>query len=138
MSFYANLVRTSPHYAGAHEGLGQAMDRLGFRDGAVAAYREALRLDPGRASAYNSLGALLANEEAFAEAARLFRQAVRLDPALSEARLNLGVACIVLRDRSCVSEQLDALRRADPEAALRLQSIAQEADQRERGGRQVR
>ena len=138
ISFYATLVRTSPRYAGAYEGLGQAMDRRGLRDGAVAAYRQALRIDPGRASAYNSLGALLADEEAFTEAAQLFRRAVKLDPTLAEARLNLGVACLVLHEQSCLIEQLDALREVDPEAALRLQSIAQEARRREQEGRQAR
>jgi protein O-mannosyl-transferase len=123
LSFYSTLVRTSPTYAGAYEGLGQQLERLGRRNEAMTAYSEALRLASGRASTYNSIGVLFANEEKFSEAVGLFREAVRLEPDFSEARLNLAVACIPLGDRVCVSEQLEALRRSDRVAAARLQSV---------------
>ena len=64
-----------------------------------------------------------------------FRQAVSLDPRFTEARLNLGVAWAVLRDRPCVAVEVEALRMLDAEAWARLQSIAAEADARDRAAR---
>ena len=135
LSFYLSLVHTSPRYAGGFDGLGQALEQLGRRDEAFTVYKKSLDLDPGRASSYNSLGVLLANSEEFGESVPLFRKAVLLDPRFTEARMNLGAACLALRDRSCAIEQIEALRSLDAEAAARLQALIAEGDLRDRASR---
>lgn len=71
LRFFQNAVKLVPAFAGAWGNLGVARRRLGDRDGAMAAYAEALRLEPGNPTVLTNLAALYRslNREAEAQAA---------------------------------------------------------------------
>jgi tetratricopeptide (TPR) repeat protein len=72
---------------------GRLLEALQRRQGAMAAYRNALEVAPAFHRAENRLAYLLASEGKFAEAERHFRAVLRHDPHNAVAYFNLGYAC---------------------------------------------
>lgn len=92
--------------------LGEARDRSGDRDGAVAALERAVATAPRNAHARHHLGSILFNLGRAAEARPQLESAVRLWPAHPLAWVDLAGACLDTHDP-------DAARRAG-DAAVRL------------------
>jgi tetratricopeptide (TPR) repeat protein len=80
--------------AGSYFNLGDAVERQGRPEEAIALYREAVRLDPGYAKPYYNLGLLYEGQGRREEAARAYGEFLRLwqgDPRFAaEARQRLG------------------------------------------------
>ncbi|MBN9117816.1 MAG: tetratricopeptide repeat protein [Planctomycetes bacterium] len=72
--------------------LGCALHGRGDRDGALAAWREAVRLDPADAIARYDLGWALYDRGDVPGAVAAFEEAIRLDPKYARAHYELGVA----------------------------------------------
>lgn len=95
---------------GALLGLGEAHQRRGAVDEAVAAYRAAMRAAPDDPRAYNDLALILADRERdLGEAMRLARRATELAPAQGEVLDTLGWAYF---RKGMVDDALGALKQA--------------------------
>jgi protein O-GlcNAc transferase len=115
------LVLT-PDDADLHCDLGDALQTLGQRQGASAAYQRALQLNPKLSRAWYSAGCAESSRKEYAAAIACFRTALEIIPNWREAQHNLGLALFKLGQ---VEEALDLFRRAAaagdpalPEAAI--------------------
>jgi tetratricopeptide (TPR) repeat protein len=86
---FERALELRPAYAGARNGLGAVLARLGDERAAIAAFREALAIDPAFADAAGNLGRVLLETGAVDEAARWFERAVELDPRNGRFHLEL-------------------------------------------------
>ena len=89
--------------------LGAALQSLGRRGEAVAAYQTALQLDPSSAEAWFKLGLALQDSRQPDRAEAAYRRALALRPDLAEAQANLGVA---LQEQGKLDEAKRAYGRA--------------------------
>jgi serine/threonine-protein kinase len=105
--FYSAALALRPDNAGVYLNLGVALENSGNRDGAIAAYREAIRLQPKYGAAYNNLGNALRRQGKLAEAATALRKAVELSP---ESALCHGNLLYVLVAQGKAEESAAALR----------------------------
>ena len=121
----ADMVRTSPGSALAHDRLGQALLAAGRYHEALAPLLQAVRLEPLHPAYHNDLGIALRRLNQPALAAEAFRESLRLDPSSVGTRLNLAYACIALRDAACIEEQRRMLAAADPAALAKLDQALQ-------------
>jgi tetratricopeptide (TPR) repeat protein len=95
----------------AHGNLGQAFQKLGRLDEAIAQEQEAIRINPAFAEARNNLGRALIDRGRPAEAVPHLEEAVRLVPDYMAAHNNLGLAlAAVRRPAEAVREFREALR----------------------------
>ncbi len=88
---------------------GAALQSLGRRGAAAAAYQEALRLDPASAEAWFKLGLAFQDSRHPDRAAEAYRRALALRPNLAEAEVNLGV---VLQEQGDLTAAKQAYGRA--------------------------
>lgn len=105
----AARAKTQVNSGGEWFDLGLEFDRLGAREDACAAYREALSVDADHVNAKINLGRLLHNDRVYRQAEELYREALRIDPANSIAAFNLGV---VLEDQGAIQEALETYQHA--------------------------
>jgi tetratricopeptide (TPR) repeat protein len=105
---FALALRARPT-ARLHIRLGSALQSLGRRGEAAAAYQEALRLDPASAEAWFKLGLALQDSRHPDRAAQAYRRALALRPNLAEAEANLGV---VLQEQGDLTAAKQAYGRA--------------------------
>jgi protein O-mannosyl-transferase len=95
----------------AHGNLGQAFQKLGRLDEAIAEEQEAIRINPAFAEARNNLGKALIDRGRATEALPHLEEAVRLLPDYIAAHNNLGLAlAAVRRPAEAVREFREALR----------------------------
>ncbi|MFK7930301.1 MAG: tetratricopeptide repeat protein [Myxococcota bacterium] len=71
---------------------GRSLHKSGDREGAAAAYREALKLDPTSAEAALRLGMVLEDDRRFAQAIEAYGRCLALDPTSHQAATNIGEA----------------------------------------------
>jgi tetratricopeptide (TPR) repeat protein len=102
-----------------------ALDKLGRRDEAAAAFRRSL-------AAYNQVGRTLDPDDLYlmgnaylqleqdVQAVAAFRQAIRVRPNFPQSRYNLGVAYFAGGNRKGAMDEYNALKRLDPDRAARL------------------
>jgi tetratricopeptide (TPR) repeat protein len=110
-------VAAHPRNPIAHNSLGVALADKGDRDGAIAAYKEAIKHDPNYAQAHSNLGNALHSKGDLDGAVAACWEAIRLDPRLAPAHTNLGVA---LRRKGNLDAAIAAHREAirhDPKHA---------------------
>jgi tetratricopeptide (TPR) repeat protein len=89
--------------------LGSALQSLGRRGEAVAAYQKALQIDPASAEAWFKLGLAFQDSRHPDGAAQAYRRALTLRPDLAEAEANLGV---VLQEQGDLAAAKEAYGRA--------------------------
>ena len=89
--------------------LGQALEALGRRQEALAAFRQAAQANPDCLEAWLGRGAACRALGLGPEAIAAYQQAVRLRPELAEAENDLG---IVLQDAGRLAEAIAAFQRA--------------------------
>jgi hypothetical protein len=121
----ADMVRTSPGSALAHDRLGQALLAAGRYNEAFAPLLQAVKIEPLHPAYHNDLGIALRRLNQPALAAEAFRESLRLDPSRVGTRLNLAYACITLRDAACVEEQRKMLAATDLAALAELDRALQ-------------
>jgi tetratricopeptide (TPR) repeat protein/serine/threonine protein kinase len=110
-------VSLRPESAVTRNDLGAALLDKGYRDEAIAAFREAVRLEPRYARAHSNLGGALQLKGRLDEAVAECREALRFDPGLALAHRNLGLA---LRKQGKLEEAVVSFRKAlefDPKNA---------------------
>ncbi len=90
-------VRLRPHDARMLTNLGVALDHLGQRDDALAAYQRAANLADAPAAAHHNLGALYAEAGRTEDAIRAFGDAVRKAPD-AEGYCSLGLVLLQAGD----------------------------------------
>jgi tetratricopeptide (TPR) repeat protein len=103
--------------------MGNAYDRLNQQEDAARAFQDAARLNPQDADAFFNLGNTEGKLNRYKEAADAFAHAVLLKPDDAEARYNLGVMRLKSGDVSGATEQYNALKGINPEAANKLQQL---------------
>ena len=81
-----------PHYAEAHNNLGNVLQARGRSDEAAASYRRAIEINSNFPDAHNNLGNILRGVGQLDEAAASFHRALALKPDYAEAHNNLGSA----------------------------------------------
>lgn len=123
LTLYADIVRTSPAYAGGYFNLGNAYQRLGRHTDAGKSYQRALQLRPDDPLSLNNLASALCALGRDREALPLYREAVRLKSDYVDARLNLGKTAFKLGDREAALESYRALRQLSPPAAAELGAL---------------
>jgi tetratricopeptide (TPR) repeat protein len=107
-SFAREAVAGSPRSPLAHVCLGQARQRAGDDDGALAEYRAALALGPAEV-AHNDIAVILMKRARWPEAERELRAELAANPSFAAAYYNLG---IVLRREGRPRESCEAAREA--------------------------
>jgi tetratricopeptide (TPR) repeat protein len=90
LPFFTAAVGLRPESPGARVNLGNALDHLGDRNGAVAAFREAIRLKPDYAAPYSGRGNAYRELRQFDRALSDCSRALELKPDLVEAWYNRG------------------------------------------------
>jgi len=127
----------APDWSSGWVNLGVALVRLGDRDRAYAAYRNALVADPGNASALNNLSALYARDGRTAEAIVALRAAAETTDS--------PFTLIAMADSEIMSDRLDEAarylrraRRRHPMQPEVFDALARLADVQGRTGRAAR
>ena len=122
----ALAVEATHPTAHAHRGL--SLEGIGDAARATEAYRMALEhgTPQAKAAAQTRLAAAAIKEERYADARALAAQAVAFDGANVQARFVLGLACFRLGDRTCASDQEQALLTVDAERAAALRKLLSE------------
>lgn len=118
----ADMVKTSPETALAHQIRAEVLLGTSRLDEAITSYRRAASLDPQSAPLHHSLGRTLMRAGDAASAVSAFRRATYIEPDWAEPRVGLAVACATMGDWSCVEEQRRALI-PYPEDLARLDRI---------------
>lgn len=114
----ADLIRTSPGSALAHQLRAEAQLSADQLQDAIASYRRALSLAPGSATLLHSLGRALLRSGDPSGAADAFQAAVQAEPDWAAPHVGLGVACATLGNWLCVDAQREALRQFPRDLAL--------------------
>lgn len=83
-------IAAEPGVHAFHYMLGCALQALGRREDAIAAFRRAIALDATHAKTHNNLGAALEAGGNLVEAAECYRNAIGSDPRMAQALYNLG------------------------------------------------
>ncbi|MFY3742663.1 tetratricopeptide repeat protein [Anaeromyxobacter sp. Red801] len=118
-------MRIDPGHAESCYNLGRLyLESGGALDDAIALFRRAIALRPDYPEAYANLGAALVRAQRYAEAAQVLGDAGAMLGTSAEAAFNLGVARVMLGDAEGARRQIEALRTASPELALRLETFA--------------
>ncbi|GAO02331.1 transmembrane and TPR repeat-containing protein F38B6.6 [Anaeromyxobacter sp. PSR-1] len=118
-------MRIDPGHAESCYNLGRLyLESGGALDDAIALFRRAIALRPDYPEAYANLGAALVRAERYPEAAQVLGDAGAMLGTSAEAAFNLGVARVMLGDAEGARRQIEALRAASPELALRLETFA--------------
>ena len=105
---FALAIRAQPN-AKLYIRYGSALQSLGLRAEAAAAYHQALQLDPASAEALFKLGLAYQDSRHPDRAAEAYRRALALRPNLAEAEVNLGV---VLQEQGDLASAKQAYGRA--------------------------
>jgi len=101
--------RQAPGHAAAFSNFSISLNALGRNEEALAACREAVRLKPGHVEAHNNLAATLKELDRYEEAEAACRRALELRPDYAEALSNLGA---VLKELGRPEEAAAVCRRA--------------------------
>jgi tetratricopeptide (TPR) repeat protein/serine/threonine protein kinase len=108
--WFQAALAAHPRSLSALNSLGIALLDLGNRNGAVAAFREAVRLEPTSAIAHNNLGIALQKGDPNGSIAA-FREAIRLDPNYASPHNGLGLIRLDQRDPDgAIASFLEAIR----------------------------
>jgi hypothetical protein len=113
-------TRAEPGESLAWYALGIAYYKLGRKQEALSACKEAVRLKPDLAEPWSNLGFAYCKLGRYQEAVYACKEALRLKPDLAEAWGVLGVAYWALGNRSEALKAVQELRRYDPARADRL------------------
>lgn len=109
---FRKLIAQSPDYLRAYESLGVALEQQGYKDGALATYKEAVKRDEKLHACppwlYLNLGALQQQSNQLKEAEASLRAAIRCAP-LAPAHYRLG---LVLQDTKRIDEAIEQYRLA--------------------------
>lgn len=116
LSLWQDTVAKRPDSPRAHHNLGLALEKLGDRDAAMAAYRRAIELQPNHAFAHCQLGVLLLERGQAAEAMLALQAALAADPGYQVARVNLGRALAALGRVDEAMAEYRAVLAAEPGA----------------------
>ena len=92
-----------------------ALQQAGDREGAAAAYREALKAQPSHVAARSNLGVVLAQMGHYEEAIEAYRAALAIEPQQHKIRLNLGIALYKAARYGDAVSELAAVRTAEPD-----------------------
>jgi superkiller protein 3 len=103
-------IRLYPNKSSPYFWLGNALDDLGKKEEAIAAYRQAIKLQPDFAAAYNNLGNALDDLGKLEGAIAAYRKAIELDPKYAAAYYNLGIA---LRQQGKLEDAIAAYRQVN-------------------------
>ena len=120
------LVQAKPPPPLAHLALGRALEALGRRGDAEAAYETASEREPGSPEGPAALGRLLLSAGRARDALPPLERAVKLDPSDLSTRRALGEARLAAGEASAARADLDFVLLAAPKdaAALRVLSAA--------------
>ena len=84
-----------------YHGIGTLCDRLGRRDDAIAAYRQALALAPGAVSSRSNLGLILCGKKQYADALALWREGLTIQPGSATLIYNMAWWLATCPDPAC-------------------------------------
>lgn len=123
VTFFEELVRTSPNSALPLENLGRVYAEQGRHHDALMAFERAVRVFPGSAAAHDGLGIGYARLDRHADALAAFERALKLEPDRASTRFNLAVLYIQTGEQDRAVGQREVLQRLDPALANRLEEI---------------
>jgi protein O-GlcNAc transferase len=106
---FRRALQLKPHFAEAHNNLGNVLKDQGKLDEAVSCYERALQLKPDGAAEHNNLGTAWKNRGKLDKAMACYQRAVQLKPDDASAHNNLGD---VFKDQGRLDEALACFRRA--------------------------
>lgn len=97
-----------------------ALSEAGDYAAAKTTLRRYLSLVPDDADQWTTLGILHSDDDEYEQAFDCYRQAERLDPDSAALRLNWGVTAVRAAQLPAAGQQLDELRRIDPDSSRPL------------------
>ncbi|QPJ61293.1 MAG: tetratricopeptide repeat protein [Candidatus Nitronauta litoralis] len=109
VSLWADAKKKAPRFIRPYSNLGEAYDKLGKYEKAIAEFKAALELNPNYTFALNNLGNVYGKLKQFELAKGYFERVVKLDPNYAPAFYNLGRVQQVLRQ---IDDALHSYRRA--------------------------
>ena len=107
---FQKAARLEPDTPRVHAGLGFACFKLGKYKEAITHFEHAKSLNPNAAHVDLGLGATYAQLKDYEKAERALREAVASNPDDATARFNLGIVCLVRRNRDCALSQYNRLK----------------------------
>jgi tetratricopeptide (TPR) repeat protein len=114
-----NAVRLDPSSAHARIDLGRALDKLGNRKDALAAYDEAARLiHTDDATNYFYLGVSMAQAQQLAKALENFNKTLALNPNYFAAHANAAIALMALGRAEEAIPHFEAVTQANPKSPV--------------------
>jgi len=129
------LLKQDPNNIEANYLLGNARYRMGDRDGAMTAYRQAIRINPFAVEPHGNLGSLLASAGQWDEAIAELNIAIQLKPDYGDAHYNLANALSqVGRDAEARKHFEEAIRLISPEKPQAAQARLNYAHLLQRAG----
>ncbi len=109
VTLWADAKKKAPHFIRPYSNLGEAYDKLGNYERAIAEFKAALEINPNYTFALNNLGNVYGKLKQFELAKGYFERVVKLDPNYAPAYYNLGRAQQALRQ---IGDALKSYRRA--------------------------
>jgi len=103
--------------AGAGIELGRALRELGDREGAAAAYRQALARRPDRSDLWSDLASLYSEMGRFAESDQAVREAIRLKPANASAWHTIATNTLKQGERDTAQRAYRRMKELNPDFA---------------------
>ncbi len=92
LTLWEDAVKKAPGMRRARANYGRALQHIGRREAAMAAYRKTIEIDPRNGEAYNNIATLYHEQGNFDEAIHWYKEALQRYPNYDEIYLNLGDA----------------------------------------------
>ena len=125
VTLWADASLKSPGSAVAHYNLGNAFNREGRLEEALAEYSEAYRVDPHYWEAHSNRAALLIRRGRLDEAAAELRATLALRPDHPPSHLNLGTYLATRGRTDDARREFETALRLDPDYALARRALAE-------------
>jgi uncharacterized protein (TIGR02466 family) len=112
--YFRKLATLEPERGDAHLGLGNALQRQGRDDEALASYKAAVTVDPGNPSPLVNVANLLGKQNDQPGAQAAYREILQSFPERSDVSANLGVSLVLSGDYLDAVAAFDAYLQAFP------------------------
>jgi len=114
VALFSHAIAVTKNNDTAHLNLGDALQKIGQNDGAMAEYRAVLKINPDSKEAHNNLGNMFDDAGHPDEAMAEFQAALRINPKFVAAHNNFGSLLVELGRFDEAMQQYTAAAQRDP------------------------
>jgi protein O-mannosyl-transferase len=114
VSLWSNAKKKSPNLARPYNNVGEAYDKLGKYDEAIAEFKGSLKINPDYFFGLNNLGNIYGKQRKLPEAIDYFKKALKVKPDYSPAHYNLARALHLTGKRQEAAESYRKSIKSNP------------------------